>query len=272
MTTTNNFLAKYGIVLTAKLAKQGVYFPNDNSSDLLHNSFNVYVTTKNGRTSFRFYGSNMDYNNNVTALDESAVLSAFECFVSDAMAGSNSFKDFCSEMGYDTDSRRAYKTFKACEKSNEKFERLFPNVDIYDLHNDLQDADNIVTPESVKADENFNNSLELDSIQVYTIYTGGVKVTYYAFKNGSLLFDGFVNLGAASSPDSLQTCVDILSFLSCQPGDTDPEYFANYTTAQMDWANSYECEQLKGLLMDFEDKASEYHSEAVSRLQVVFNK
>jgi len=37
------------------------------------------------------------------------ILNAFYCFVSDAVSGSESFEDFCSNFGYDTDSRTAEK-------------------------------------------------------------------------------------------------------------------------------------------------------------------
>jgi hypothetical protein len=35
---------------------------------------------------------------------------------SDAQSGAESFEDFCSNFGYDTDSRKARKTWKACQK------------------------------------------------------------------------------------------------------------------------------------------------------------
>lgn len=35
---------------------------------------------------------------------------------SDARAGEQSFEDFCGDFGYDTDSRKARATWKACEK------------------------------------------------------------------------------------------------------------------------------------------------------------
>lgn len=38
------------------------------------------------------------------------------CLVSDARSGEMSFSEFCSEFGYDTDSRRAERTHAACAK------------------------------------------------------------------------------------------------------------------------------------------------------------
>ena len=64
------------------------------------------------------------------------VLNAFYCFVGDAMSGKMDFNDFCGEFGYDTDSRAAEKTWKACKRSAEKLERIYDG-DIYELANKL---------------------------------------------------------------------------------------------------------------------------------------
>lgn len=37
-----------------------------------------------------------------------------ECLILDASTGDQSFEDFCSDFGYDTDSRRAERTWEAC--------------------------------------------------------------------------------------------------------------------------------------------------------------
>jgi len=91
----------------------------------------VTVSTEHGKCSFEFWMSlakpKMD--------GESDLLGALSCFVSDAMSGKDSFQDFCSELGYDSDSRKAYKIFKACEKAYAKFERIIGDIDPYDFHN-----------------------------------------------------------------------------------------------------------------------------------------
>ncbi len=43
-----------------------------------------------------------------------------------------SFEYFCSEFGYDTDSRTAEKTYKAVVKEWEAVNRLFPETDVLD--------------------------------------------------------------------------------------------------------------------------------------------
>jgi hypothetical protein len=39
------------------------------------------------------------------------------CMVSDTNAGQQSFEEFCSDYGYDIDSRKAFKTWEACKDS-----------------------------------------------------------------------------------------------------------------------------------------------------------
>ena len=46
------------------------------------------------------------------------------CLVSDAQCGEYDFEEFCSNMGYDEDSRRAERIHKACQRTAEKLERF----------------------------------------------------------------------------------------------------------------------------------------------------
>lgn len=46
------------------------------------------------------------------------------CIFGDAQSGISTFNEFCSEFGYDTDSRRAYKIHKACVKTLDKLLEL----------------------------------------------------------------------------------------------------------------------------------------------------
>lgn len=69
------------------------------------------------------------------------VLNAFYCFVSDALSGLESFESFCGEFGYDTDSRKAEKIYKACKRDYAKFERVsgFSDDEMYDFINELSE-------------------------------------------------------------------------------------------------------------------------------------
>jgi hypothetical protein len=69
------------------------------------------VTLRLGRrrlTTAFFYGSGCT--NEPTAADVLA------CLASDARSAEGSFEDFCSDLGYDVDSRKAEQTYKACAK------------------------------------------------------------------------------------------------------------------------------------------------------------
>jgi hypothetical protein len=57
-----------------------------------------------------------------------------DCIASDSASVENStFEEFCADLGYDTDSRRAERTYKVCQRQAEKLERLLGR----DLYEDL---------------------------------------------------------------------------------------------------------------------------------------
>lgn len=103
-----------------------------------HNKVTVKNLDNGKRTSFDFWGSVK----NPRVESEYDLLNAFYCFVSDALAGVDSFENFCSEFGYDTDSRNAEKIWRACKRSTNKIFNLTGySVDmLYDLVNDLQEV------------------------------------------------------------------------------------------------------------------------------------
>jgi hypothetical protein len=45
--------------------------------------------------------------------------------------------------------------------------------------------------------------------------------------------------------DSDDSVRGLLNFLTLKPGDTDKEYFEKYTSAQLEWCQSSDCEQLQ---------------------------
>lgn len=46
------------------------------------------------------------------------------CLASDARSGEESFEDFCDSLGYDADSRKAHKTWKACARMTKQLRQL----------------------------------------------------------------------------------------------------------------------------------------------------
>jgi hypothetical protein len=128
-------------IVTAKLEETGVKFPNTDEKDqMLHNHFIVTVKNENGSIDFDWYGSYNDHKNNVTELDKSNLKDALHSFFSDTIAGNMDFKEFCSEFGYDEDSRKAEKIYNACGDLFEKTEILgITTHDLYDYVNKLND-------------------------------------------------------------------------------------------------------------------------------------
>jgi len=110
--------------------------PWDDKQQNYNNHVITVTNTENGAvTRFDFWGSIA----NPELTKEYDVLNALYCFVSDAVSGKENFENFCAEFGYDTDSRTAERTWKACKKSLEKLQRIYSG-DIYDLANELSEV------------------------------------------------------------------------------------------------------------------------------------
>lgn len=108
--------------------------------------------------------------------------------------------------------------------------------------------------EAVKNSDNFAVGLELEQIQIYLLFHTSPYMAYKAFRNGELLFEGNDYKPAPShNCDSLEAIVDLLGFLTVKEGDTDPDYFKNYTPAQIEWTKTSDCEDVLLLVADFED-------------------
>lgn len=102
--------------------------------DTNFNHHSIFVTNAENQktTSFSFWGSRM----HPEIETEYDLGNAFYCFVEDAIAGMQTFGDFCADFGYDTDSRKAERTWKACKRSAEKLQWIYSG-DLYDLANEL---------------------------------------------------------------------------------------------------------------------------------------
>lgn len=119
-------------------------FKGEKASPWDKNNFNHYVVKvknndNNKRTSFDFWvGSALGKN---YFNSDYELLNAFYAFCSDGLSSLDGFENFCSEFGYDTDSRRAERTFKACKRLANKFFNLTGySADMFcDLVNDLSE-------------------------------------------------------------------------------------------------------------------------------------
>lgn len=108
---------------------------NSSSKQENWNNHLITVTHNKKRLSFDFWGSIMNPENKT----EQEVVSAFYCFLSDSCAGNETFENFCSDLGYDPDSRTAERIHKQCISSLAKFSRVF-DCDLYELVNEIQET------------------------------------------------------------------------------------------------------------------------------------
>lgn len=114
-------------------------------------------------------------------------------------------------------------------------------------------------------DENFLCGLSLKdkNIEVLLVYIGFENVQYYFFWNNELIFSGNdYKPSPLYDQDSLDSLISLLGFLTLKKGDTDSEYFKDYTKKQFEWSESIENEDLRTLVSDFEYLESEYHKQA----------
>lgn len=101
----------------------------------------------------------------------------------------------------------------------------------------------------------------LVTYDTYRVDSLGKSILGYFFydKQGALLFSGEdFACSPVHSIDSLECCASLLTFLTLRIGDTDSEYFANYTEAQLNFANSSDCEMMQGELAIAEESDCEY--------------
>lgn len=124
--------------LTSTFKGNKVWSADEKQENYNNHVITVTNTETKQKISFEFWGSIA----NPEIKTEKELLYAFYCFVEDALSGKMDFSEFCGEFGYDTDSCKAEKTWKACKRSTVKFEKLYDG-DIYDFINELQEvADN----------------------------------------------------------------------------------------------------------------------------------
>jgi hypothetical protein len=65
--------------------------------------------------------------------------SVLYCLLSDADCGNYTFDEFCDNLGYDNDSRKALETYLCCQETNTKLNKFFSRGTINHLQELLQD-------------------------------------------------------------------------------------------------------------------------------------
>lgn len=113
------FLARHNVKLSVAFVDNSCP-PFCDGKHIHGDKYRVTVTRDGKRIQFCFWNS---YNDSQACRppDEYDILS---CASSDLYCPAD-FEDFCAEYGYDVDSRKAEKTFKACRAQSERLQRIF---------------------------------------------------------------------------------------------------------------------------------------------------
>lgn len=121
--TITEFVKEHKISISNEYAD---FNPNMEDSDNMDNWKSTLKMGKKQMTVFFSKGTGHEGK-------EPDVVDILDCLIIDSSAMELTFEDFCSEFGYDTDSRKAERTFKACSQNasklfkflyREKFEQL----------------------------------------------------------------------------------------------------------------------------------------------------
>lgn len=119
----NDIMEAMGITMTATFSKHAKYFPEDTETR------DIYKITlwHNGESySFTFGQSIAGTGTSPTAYD---VLASIQ------KSDPGTFEDFCGDFGYDTDSRKGEKIYKAVADEYKNVSRLFTETELAELMN-----------------------------------------------------------------------------------------------------------------------------------------
>jgi hypothetical protein len=125
--------------LKSELKERGVKFLfADEKDEMLHNKFTISVSIiledkQKITRRFYFFDSQANYEEGKEDLDEESLKWAFRCVIEDGLSATESFEDFASGLGYSTDSIKANKIYKECQKSLKKL------LDLNILESELSD-------------------------------------------------------------------------------------------------------------------------------------
>jgi hypothetical protein len=121
-----DFLTKHGITFSFKLSNTKVPSWKDDSRPVNH--FIATFKKAGKRMSFDYFDSINNYLKGVTEL---RAYDALTCCSSELHCP-DTFEDFCSEFGYDEDSRKDEKTFRALKKFSDKLQKFFDTEELRD--------------------------------------------------------------------------------------------------------------------------------------------
>jgi hypothetical protein len=111
----NRFASKYGVKLREIDCEYRPYWDDDKECRYV---FKMRLIRNRKSYTFTFGQSLFAGSKTPTMYDVLSCLQKYDC---------GTFEDFCREYGYDTDSRRAERTYKGCVKEYNAIVRLFGN-------------------------------------------------------------------------------------------------------------------------------------------------
>ena len=114
--TLQEFIDDHGLTMSAEWTGRNPHMENSDQMD--HWKCRIR-SKKTGRSMTLVFSMGVGHHGMQPGLDE-----VLNCLASDSTAIDQSFEDWCSELGYDQDSRRAEKTYNVCLKQAEKLERV----------------------------------------------------------------------------------------------------------------------------------------------------
>lgn len=111
-TTLAEFIQTAGVTLTAEWADRNPHM--DDSATMDHWKCKLRA---GGRCLTVYFSKGIGHHGAEPTADE-----VLDCLASDSasIANTGGFKEWCAEFGYDTDSRKAHRTYKTCERQADK--------------------------------------------------------------------------------------------------------------------------------------------------------
>ena len=128
--TIKQFIKENGLTMSCEYADS-----NPNMDAVNKNAYNHFKVTIKRR--YRIYGNYLDsrygfkqmtllFSQGLGIQEEPTLESVLNCLISDSYCGVT-FQEFCDNLGYNNDSRKAEKTFKATLKQTSKLKKLLDN-------------------------------------------------------------------------------------------------------------------------------------------------
>ena len=125
--STSNILSKMGVTFSAKFITNDYHFAGDKQT---RDIFRLTLTRGKTRFSVRF-GQSI----NESTGDGANVPTCYDLIACLTKYYPGTFENFCSEFGYNTDSRTAERTYKAVLKEWRKVEAFFTSSELDILQN-----------------------------------------------------------------------------------------------------------------------------------------